>query len=556
MKFHGELKSKHQGSAKGVEVTASNGGKTILTGFADYTVEQNKTLTVFEAKGNVKYNEKESEAHLKFIHHTLTEAVDQETGVSFLVNAKLGTKSIVGELKLTDKNVQLKHTACEEQKECINLDVQSTIAQADLDGFRHQVIVSIDLRKLGYSHEFGLKAETTRQGVQLDHTIEMHLQAQDRPQYQYSMYLHAKRAGVVVTLPERTIALEGVFERPDSFFGVWDISGQLFLDKKNKPHDSVKVGLQATTTEPQKGAANFKSALTFNHPAIRQISVKAEGGLDTKKHSANVKLHLDVFKTAAKEILVVAHVANTETGRAFNISSDISVTSKHGLDYNMGGHVALVPEKRSASFQGSLNFASIEGSALFYVTPTNLQSNLRVLNEEIFAATGKVDNNQLTAQAILQPLKSTPIQLTVTAKGFTDAQFNVKRENLLSVDGQFAINRAASVKINGAGGDIFTAQLTLDQQHFLASNYQMNNEKMRQFLKDVQQTVQDDIQKAKQHIEAQFQDTKKRVGQQIGNIQKDIPDFVVVGQKIRAELTNIMKELEKDPSIKPVIDAV
>uniref|UniRef100_A0A6B2E804 Putative apolipophorins n=1 Tax=Phlebotomus kandelakii TaxID=1109342 RepID=A0A6B2E804_9DIPT len=556
-KFHGELKSKHQGASKGVEVLATNDGRTILTGFADYTVEQNRTLTVFEAKGDVKYLEKKSEAHLKFIHHTLTEAVNQETGVSFIVNAQLGPKSIVGELKLTDKNVQLKHTACEKQRQCINLDVQSTIFQADLDSFRHQVVVSVDLRKLGYSHEFGLKAETNRSGVELDHTIEMHLQAQDKPQYQYSMYLHSKSAGVVVTLPERTIALEGVFQRPETFFGQWDVSGTLHLDKKNKPHEAVSVGLKATTSEPSKGAAAIQSALTFAHPAVRPLSVKAVGLLDAKRHTADVTVHLDVFKTTANEITFKAKVENTESGRAFNVSSDVSLTSRQGIDYRAAGHVALVPQRRSASFHGDASVAGVSGSALFLVTSSEFAARVSALGSELFVAEGRVDkNNKLTTSATLRPLESTPITMKANLHGLTEAGFHLQRPNLVTVDAEFAINRAATFKMNSHTGDIFTAQVTLDQQHFLASKYQMNSDKMRLFLKEVQKTVQEDLDKAKQHVRGKFDEVKKRVTQQVQQLQKAVPDLDVVGKKVREELTSILQELEKDPSIKPVIEAV
>uniref|UniRef100_A0A1B0GHJ4 Putative apolipophorin corethrella appendiculata n=1 Tax=Lutzomyia longipalpis TaxID=7200 RepID=A0A1B0GHJ4_LUTLO len=554
-KFHGELKSKHQGASKGVEVQASNGGKSILTGFADYTVEQNKTLTVFEAKGNVKFYEKESEAHLKFIHHTLTQAENQETGVSFIVNAHLGPKSIVGELKITDKNVQLKHAACEKQQQCIHLDIQSTISQADLDSFKHQIVVSIDLRKLGYSHEFGLKAETSRKGVELDHTIEMHLQAQDKPQYQYSMYIHSKSAGVVVTLPERTIALEGVFERPETLFGKWDVSGALYLDKKNKPHESVRVGLKAHTKEPKKGSGSFESALTFAHPAIRTLSVTAAGAIDATAHEANVKLNFDVFKTAAKEVVVVGRIANTEKGRAFNVSASVDVTSKHGLDYRASGHAALAPERRAASFQGDAKFAGVQGSALFSITPADLYARITALEEDLFVADAKIGDKSIAGQATIRPFKCTPITMSGSAKGLTEAKVHLSRANLVTVDGEFAINRAASFKINSQKGDIFTAQVTLDQQHFLASKYQMNSYQMRQFLQEVQTTVKQDLENTKKHIEAKVSETRTHIAQQYGNIQKEIPEFDAVAKNIKEELSKILQELEKDPSIKPIIDA-
>ncbi|XP_059609763.1 apolipophorins [Phlebotomus argentipes] len=557
-KSYVELKSKHQGGTKGVEIIATNDGKTVLTGIADYTVDQNRTFTVFEAKGNVNYMETESAAHLKFIHHTLTEVENQETGVSFIVNAQLGPKSIVGEFKLTDKNIQLKHTACEKQRQCINLDVQSTIFQSDLDNFRHQVLVSIDLRKLGYSHEFGLKAETNRTGVELDHTIEMHLQAQDKPKYQYSMYLHSRSAGIIVGLPERTIALEGVFQRPESFFGIWDISANLHLDKKNKPHEAMHVGLRALTAEPREGSATFESSITLTHPAVsRNLTASAKGKLDMVQLQADVNLIFDIFKTHDNQIVLAAKVINTGKKHAFNVTTDLSLTSKQGLDYQLSVHAAMAPEKRAASFQGGVNFAGVSGSALFYVTPTDLEARMTVLDEDMFVATAKLeDSNRLTASATLQPIKSTPINLHATAIGLTEAKVSLSRDKLINITGEFAISRLASLTVKGHQGDIFVGQVTLDQQHFLASSYQMNRDKMKLFLQSMQETIREDFRTAKKEIETHFANAKKRILNQIGSVQKSIPDLNQVVQKFKHEISSIVNELEKDPSIKPVIEVV
>ncbi|GAB0091209.1 Apolipophorins [Sergentomyia squamirostris] len=556
-KFHGELKSKQQASSKGVELQASNDGKSILSGFADYTIEQNKTLTVFEAKGKVKYYEKENEAHIKFIHHTLTEAENQETGVSLIVNAQLGPKSIVGEMKFTDKNIQLKHTACEQQRQCINFDVQSTIFQADLNSFKHQIIVSIDLRKLGYSHEFGLKAETTRTGIELDHTIEMHLQAQDKPQYQYSMYVHAKRAGVVVTLPKRIIALEGVFERPDTMFGKWDLSGALFFDKKNKPHEVVRLGLDATTTEPRKGVADLTSSLRFEHPAVRPLSVKASGSIDVPKQSANINLELDVLKTPGQIIHVKSGVENSEQSKGFNVSSVFQVTSPHGLVFNLVGHAALLTQKREVSFSGQGKFASLDGFVFLFASPERAHTHVRAFDTDLFVGSAHLEKgNKINAHATLQNFKSEPFKFTAKVNGFTDASVHLTRSKLLTVDGVFALNKAATLDIKGVADNIFHAQINLDQQHFLASKYEVKSDKVKVFLQDVQATLQQDYTNARTAVQDRLMDVERQVKQQIEKVHKDLPDYTAVWRKVHDELSGILHELEQDPSIKPVIDVV
>lgn len=77
------------------------------------------------------------------------------------------------------------------------------------DEINHVLEINIDLRKLGLSHEFGLKAVTNAHHFVIDHTVDVHFQNQENSKYQYSVYLHPKEAGVSLTTPKRVVSLEG-----------------------------------------------------------------------------------------------------------------------------------------------------------------------------------------------------------------------------------------------------------------------------------------------------------------------------------------------------------
>lgn len=80
----------------------------------------------------------------------------------------------------------------------------------DVSNYNNELEIAIDLRKLGLSHEFGLKAVTVRKQLTFDHSVDVHFQNQENSKYQYSVYVHPKKAGVSLTTPKRIIAGEGV----------------------------------------------------------------------------------------------------------------------------------------------------------------------------------------------------------------------------------------------------------------------------------------------------------------------------------------------------------
>lgn len=84
----------------------------------------------------------------------------------------------------------------------------------DIDQFSNQIEVTIDLRVLGIPNEFGLKAVTKREKFVLDHTVDVHFE-NALNKYQYSVYVHPKQAGISLTTPKRTIALEANGDVPE-----------------------------------------------------------------------------------------------------------------------------------------------------------------------------------------------------------------------------------------------------------------------------------------------------------------------------------------------------
>lgn len=80
-KLHIDIHSKQNGNNKGIEFSATEKDKNIVSGTADYQVKEEKGKTTVEGKGNVNWYDKSSAITFQFMKNTFDEAHNNETGV-------------------------------------------------------------------------------------------------------------------------------------------------------------------------------------------------------------------------------------------------------------------------------------------------------------------------------------------------------------------------------------------------------------------------------------------------------------------------------------------
>lgn len=132
--------------------------------------------------------------------------------------------------------------------------------------------INLDLRKLGLSHEFGLKAVTNRKEWVIDHTVDAHFQNQENSKYQYSFFVHPNEAGISLTTPKRIVSLEAKTVPPKNFREGGKGTGEIafYMDKKN--HANKKTALSWSVDVDPKGKVAGESK--FTHPGLKKVSVK------------------------------------------------------------------------------------------------------------------------------------------------------------------------------------------------------------------------------------------------------------------------------------------
>lgn len=201
----------NKGTVKGarrIQFSAKSDNKNLLSGSTSYKAHEENNKYIVEGSGTVKLYEESKSANFKYIRNNLSLEKNGERGIQIIFETSLGNKGIDSELKITNKQFRISNSYCVEKEQCANIEVDSKTSVNDLQSYNNELEVAIDLRKLGLSHEFGLKAVTVRKQFTFDHTVDVHFQSQENSKYQYSVYVHPKEAGVSLTTPKRIIALE------------------------------------------------------------------------------------------------------------------------------------------------------------------------------------------------------------------------------------------------------------------------------------------------------------------------------------------------------------
>lgn len=80
-----------------------------------------------EGSGNLKVGDNTRSSSFKYTRQRLTHEKDGEAGVAIVLNANLGPSAIVGELKLSNKELHLFNSYCEQNKDCAQFKLQSIL---------------------------------------------------------------------------------------------------------------------------------------------------------------------------------------------------------------------------------------------------------------------------------------------------------------------------------------------------------------------------------------------------------------------------------------------
>lgn len=564
-KFTYDIKSKDAAAGRtGFDFKFTKDGKHLVSGTTDFTSKIDKGRTIIEGKSTIKLTEgKPDEVSFTLIRNLFEAPRDGESGFKGVLTLIVGPRNFAGELKLTDKEFHAKYTGCETKNRCTNLETRSKLEKSSIEGFKHNLLITVDLREVGFSHEFGLKADTSRDGWKFNHAVDAYLQSKEKPEYQYSVFIKPTEAGALLSLPKRQVALDASYKYPErSLLGEYDGTISFYMDKKNKPRQKTEVGVKGKLTQADKNLVTGTAEIHFVHPSVKKLRVGGEFSANPDSMDVKSKVEFDVFTNPMDMIVITTSFGNSDnSGRGFNIVSDVEVSSKGlGLNMKYHEHASLSFEQKVISIGSELTLPVQDFRFGVNANLNEKSSQVVVIafGQEILksAANYDVDKHDLSVETTIQYLGSEPVVQKSTVTGLTQGSFTMSKGNLFNIDSGFAIGKDIHLLVQGSGREVFNGKIALDQTHFLESNYHVDDAQFKTFTDQLQQQIKRDLETADADVKEKFNRLQSFWTQKLEKIQKASPDFSQLQNEYQQELNQLVEELKQDPAIKKVIEQI
>lgn len=356
----------------------------------------------------------------------------------------------------------------------------------------HDLIANFDFRKYGYEHAFNLKAITKRNGWVLDHDLEIYLETNEpEKKYTYNSYIKPKESGIKLIIPSRTVAIVTKYEVPSEILGQYEVSVAAYLDEKNQPQKHSTIGFAGKVNRDAKENAFITQwTLKFSHPNVKELKVAGKGELNAAAQTLHGSLLFDVFKTTNEAIAVDVKYGNIDKSQGgFNLTSELTVQSKGlDIDYVFSGHAGANWNRRQISAGGLISAPTQDARLSSYVSVTNELAEIQLIafNEEMVHLKANLDIEKQKA-SVLASARLLGVEPIVGNAEIVGASViaNLKRGNLLKVDGEVTVGKQASLLVVGSGKELIKTKLSLSKQDFLATEYVINDADFKQFVVSV-----------------------------------------------------------------------
>ncbi|XP_019888404.1 apolipophorins [Ooceraea biroi] len=546
-KIHAEIANQPAvKSGRKITITVTSDGKNIVTGSTSYKKHDEAGKITVEGNGNLKIGENTRSSSFQYTRQQLTREKDGEVGVAIVLNAKFDPAAIVGELKLSNKEILVFNSYCEQSKDCAHVKLQSRYDTDKKTYLNHQITVEVDLKKFNVPAEFGLKTNTEYRENKLDHSANLYLHSsKDKSEYIYRFYVHPKESAVILTLPNRELVAISTFDLPKTKqTGAFKIDAFVYLDRKNKP--SEKTGLVATgDVNIQKQSGSFNGEVKFIYP-----SQPKNMGVSSKIHYGGENLldanvDIDLFAKRVQKISVTAKVKKQDIdNHGHNITSVIEVNSQgQQLKVDLKSH--LVYSKKELGFGSMLSYMDQHKKPknvgiLFSVNPTEGYLLVTSPNKDLIRVTAKMElqKNLQKLEADVAILDNQPLVIVSELHDWNNFKYQEYRtgnpNTKLIVNGRVVLGQLAEIHANalkdGTKNNLFHVLIHLDEEKFLKPDFGYNKDNIM-------------------HTIEFYRNRNNEYMKQLKEASVDI------GNEVETELKDLVEHLKKaQPNIKPLMD--
>ncbi|XP_076294213.1 retinoid- and fatty-acid binding glycoprotein apolipophorin [Lasioglossum baleicum] len=569
-KIHAEIANKPTAkTGKRIIITVTSDGQNIVTGSTSYKKRDEEGKIVIEGNGSLKVGDDTKSSSFKYTRQQLTNEKDGEVGVAVILNANFGPSAIVGELKLSNKELHVFNSYCEQTKDCAHFKLQSTLeAPTDKLNLKHQLTVEVDLKKFNVPAEFGLKTNTQYNYPQLDHSSNLYLHTtKDKSEYTYQLYVHPKESASILTLPTREVALILIHDLPKTKqTGAYKLDLSLYLDKKNKPSDKTSLTANGDINI-DKDSLSLSGDAKFSYPTqSKDLSVKGRLHCSNGEKLLEANVDLDIFEKKSQKISIAANVQRQPVSDGYNISSNIDVNSR-GQQLKLNEKTVFAITSSNIELGYSFSYNDIHQKtktveALFSADKNHVLLLIalpdKVLIKDEWKFQISKDTQSLNGELTLfgQPTEV----LKIEGKGLNSFELVKFRKdnpnNKLTVNGQVVLGQLAEIHADsykdGAKKKLFRILVHLDEKQFLKPDISYEKANVVEAFEEAKNNRLEHLKKLKETQEQVAKAISLELEDFWKHLDKALPNLKPLVEYYNGELNKLKQEINADETVKEI----
>lgn len=569
-KIHADITNKPTAkTGKRIIVTVTSEKQNIVTGSMSYKKRDEEGKIVIEGNGSLKVGEETKSSSFKYTRQQLTNEKDGEIGVAVILNANFGPSAIVGELKLSDKELHVFNSYCEQTKDCAHFKLQSTLVAApDKSNLKHQLMVEVDLKKFNVPAEFGLKTNTEYKYPELDHSSNLYLHTtKDKSEYTYQLHIHPKDSSSILTLPTREVALILVNDfSKNKQSGAYKLDLSLYLDRKNKPSDKTSLTANADINV-DKNSLSLSGDAKFSYPKqTKDLSVKGRlyCGNDEKLLDAN--LDLDIFEKKSQKITITANVQRQPLADGYSINSNVDVNSR-GQQLKLNEKTVFTITGSNIDLSYSFSYNDIHQKTKTVESRLSADKNhflvLVALPDKVLVKYEwkiQISKDTQTLNGELTLLGQPTNVMKIESKGLNSFELVRFRKdnpnNKLTVNGQVVLGQLAEIHADthkdGAKKKLFHVLVHLDEKQFLKPDISYDKANVIEAIEEAKNDRLEYVKKLKETQEQVTETINLELEDFSKHLEKALPNLRPLVDYYKGELNKLKDEINADETIKEI----
>nr|XP_033202794.1 apolipophorins [Bombus vancouverensis nearcticus] len=568
-KIHAEIANKPTPkNGKLITMAVTSDGKNIVTGSTNYKRRDEDGKIVVEGNGSMKVGDDTRSSSFKYTRQQLSQEKDGEVGVAIVLNVNFEPSAIVGELKLSNKELHVFNSYCEQNKDCAQFKLQSIMNVEQKKLLKHQVTVEVDLKKFNVPVEFGLKTRTELKNPIFDHKTNLYLHSsKDKTEYTYQLYIHPKEAASIVSLPSREVAAIFTYDLPKTKqTASYKVDASLYLDRKNKPSDKTSLSVNGDINI-DKNSMSLNGETKFSYPTqSKDMVVKGNVHCNKEQQLLNANLDIDVFAKKSQKITIAVNVQNQELPEGKNLTSSVEVNSRgQQLKLDLKSHLTI--STKQIGFGNFFTYNDVKQKpktlgALFSADTSHVYLFVTLPDKELIKDDWKLDisKNKQKIYRELSLLGEAPRVMSYEANNLNpfkfEAYFKGNPKVKFSVNGQVVLGQLAEIHgnaiINGAKKELFHGLVHLDEKQFLKPDFGFNKENVAELVEINKNKILELVKKLKDVDDYALNQVKAEGTDFIEHLKKAQPNMKPLLDYYQTELNKIKDELNADESIKEI----